>query len=312
MPLDDIGPVGYHQGTAVATLSYSPLNDRSGFISRLLIDKVSAADTWVLTCGGRELSRFDIQTIGNQQLFSGPYSAYPKNNDLFRLWNSLNMERLMYPVPMGQTFTVASVGGATANISISFVEVRNEEITTGQMNHPRGTRMVTILAGYRAANVTAVGENTLDTQIGPTWFPNIFVDGIIPNGWRFRILGMFLEGGGRNTYSGSADHLSTTTYLAIYKNGQRMFTRDNAGGIPLIGQAAAAGSANTVVSTDETPFPPFQEAEIDDWALFREPFVLGEGDQYQFRLNVAGDVTGGATYAAMRQLFLCDVQSPGV
>lgn len=311
MPLNDIGSRGYHQGQAVATLSFTPLYDRAAVVKRILIDKVSASDVWIVSVQGRELARFDIQTTGNQQPLSGPYSGYAKTNDLFQLFNFLNSEKLIYPVPLGQTMTVSSVGGATANITISFQEVTPGEISVGMMNHPQGNRIVCPLVGYRAATTAALGEIALDTQVGPNWFPNLFVDGLLPPNWSFRIMGMFLEGQGRNTYSGSADHLSNTTYFAIIKNGQRLYTRDNLGGIPLVGQAAAAGSANTVTSTDETPFPPIQESDLFDWQEFDTPFVLGGGDQYQFRLNIAGDVTGGATYAAARQVFLCDVRNPG-
>lgn len=311
MPLFDIGPRGYHQGAAVATLSFTPLNDRAAIIKKILIDKVSAADIWRVKVQGREVAAFNILTTGNQQPLAGPYSGYPKNNDLFDIYEDVWGEPLIYPVPLGQTFTVASDGGATADISLSFTEVAPSEITPGMMNHPQGNRIVTLLTGYKAAAVAAVGETPFDTQIGPSWFPNIFVDNMLPPNWTVRVLAMFLEGGGRNTYSGAADHQSTTGYLAVFRNGQRLYTRDALGGIPLLGQASAAGSANTVVGTDETPKPPIQESDVYDWNPYDPPYVLGAGDQYQFRLNIVGDVTGNADYSLMRQVFLCDVRNPG-
>jgi hypothetical protein len=312
MPLNDIGPRGYHQQQAVATLAFTPQFDRAAIVRRLLIDKVSASDIWRVTIQGREVAAFDIETTGNQQPLSGPYSGYSKTNDLFDIYNFVYPDQLIYPVPLGQTFTVTSDGGATANITIIYTEVASGEITQGMMNHPQGRRFVTLLTGYRAAAVTVLGENTLDTQIGPRWFPNIFVDGMLPPNWQFKVLAMFLEGGGRNTYSGSADHLANTTYFGVRKNGQILYTRDSLGGIPLMGQAAAAGSANTVVGTDETPNPPIQESDVFDWSNQDMPFVLGGGDGYLFRLNIAGDVTGGADFSKMRQVFLVDVTNPGV
>lgn len=311
MPLYDVGPRIFKSAGAASTLSLTPLTDRAAVVKRILVDKPSAGDTWIVSCAGKELARFDIQTTGNQQPLSGPYSGYPKTNDIFELYKYTYNEELVYPIPVGQTLTVSSLGGATANISMSYTEMTPAEVGRGMMNHPQGTRFVTLLTGYRNANVTVVGENTLDTQVGPTWFPNLFVDGNIPSGWDIKVLAMFLEGGGRNTYNGSADHQSNTTYFAVIKNGLRMYTRDALGGITLIGQASAAGSANTVVGNDESPMPPFQEADMYDFLALDMPLDLGGGDLYQFRLNVAGDVTGGAAYAAMRQLFLVDVRVSG-
>lgn len=307
MPLNDIGPRGWHQGQAVATLAFTPQYDRAAIVRRILIDKVSAGDVWVVNVQGQELARFDIQIVGNQQPLAGPYSVYPKTNDLFEVFQTEFGEPLIYPVPLGQTMTVSSVGGATGNVQISYVEVNPSEISPGLMNHPQGSRIVTVLTGYRAAPITALGENTLDTQIGPNFFPNLFVDGLLPPNWRIKVLGMFLEGAGVNTFSGAANHASVTNYFAMFRNGQRMFTRDALGGIPLVGQASAAGSANAVIGTDETPLPPFQEADDFDWRAFEQPIMFGGGDTYQMRLSVAGDVTGGANYAAVRQLLLVDV-----
>lgn len=312
MPLNDIGPRGFHQASAVATLNFTPQFDRAAVIRRVLIDKVSAGDTWRVKVQGREVAAFDIQTVGNQQPLSGPYSGYPRTNDIFEIAEKYLGIPLIYPVPLGQTATIASDAGATANISIIFTEYAPNEITLGMLNHPQGNRMLVPIVFYKNANVTTAGENTFDTQIAPSWFPNISVDGQIPPNWVFRVLAMFLDGGGVNTFSGAANHQSNTTYMAVFRNGQRLYTRDLTGGIPIIGQASAAGSANTVIGLDEGPYPPLQEVETLDWSLLDVPLVFGQGDEYQLRLNIAGDVTGGAGYGTIRQMFLADVRNPGV
>jgi hypothetical protein len=311
MPLYEIGAQGYHQGQAVATLTQTPLTGRGNIITDLQVDKVSAADTWVLTCAGRELARFDLETTGNQQVLAGPYSGYPKNNNIFSLLKEKMGIVINYPVPEGQSITIASVGGATANIQFEFQEVMPTELSPGMINHPSGNRFIVPLYLYRNASVTTAGENALDSQIGPSWFPNMAVANNVPSGWNVNILAWFLEGQGRNTYSGSADHQSVTTYLKVERNGQILFTRDALGGIPLVGQASAAGSANTVTSSDATPFPAFQETSLSDWEQMIPTLQFGAGNNYQFILNISGDVTGGATYAAARQLLICDVRMNG-
>lgn len=310
MPLRDIGTRGYHYGVGVATLTLTPQSDRAAVIRRILIDKPSAGDIWRPVVAGRELPGFDIQTFGNQQPLAGPYSGYPKNNDLFDIYENTYNEPLIYPVPMGESFVISSDGGATANITIEYEEVAPAELSPGMMNHPNGNRFVGLLVGYRGATAAAVGEVAFDSQVGPKWFPNLFVDNDIPTNWRMRVTKMFLEGGGRNTYSGTADHQSTSIYLAVIKNGQRLFTRDALGGIPLIGQASATGSANTVVGTDQTPMPPIQESDFFDFSSYIGPLDFGGGDSYQLRLGLTGDVTGGADYSHMRQAFLVDTRTP--
>lgn len=312
MPYTDIGPKGFTQAQTVDSLSFTPQADRAAIVRDILIDKVSAADVWRVKVGPAERAAFDIEVLGNQQPLAGPYSGYPKNNDLFDVFNALSNDKLLYPVPMGQTFKVSSDGGATADIQLAYTEYRPEELSAGMLNHPLGTRIICPLVGYRAALVTDVGENTFDTQVGPSFVPNIFVDGVIPQGWEIKILAMFLEGGGRNTYNGSADHQSNTTYLGVQSNGRTLYTRENLGGIPLVGQPSATGSANTVVGTDAGPLPPFQESNPFNMEALEMPFTLGAGAQYRFRLNIAGDVTGGADYSAVRQMFLCDIRFPGV
>lgn len=310
MPLDDIGNRGYLEATGVATLTLTPLPDRGNILTRLLIDKVNAGDVWRIKCAGKELAAFDIQTTGNQQPLANAFSAYPKNNDLFEVVPSLLGIPLIYPVPHGQTLTVSSDGAATADISMEFQEVAPGEISPAMMNHPAGNRIVAPVIGYVNANVTAAGEAKFDTEVSPSWFPSIFTDGSIPAGWIVRVLAAFLEGGGVNTFSGAANHASATTYLGVRRNGQIMYTRSNAGGIPLYGSASAAGSANVVVGTDQTPYPPFQEFNDRDYDGATLPLVLQAGNNHQFRLGVAGDVTGGASYGSIRQMFLCDVTYP--
>lgn len=311
MPLNEVGPVVYDESLAVASRALSPLPDRALIVRDILIDNVSASDTWIVNTSGKELARFDIRTTGNQQPLSSAFTNYPKSNDIFEVYNSTQQDNLIYPVPQGMTITVSSVGGATADITYSYQEVNNNEITPGMMNHPRGTRMVTPLVGFKSAAITVNGENVFDTQIGPNWFPNLFVDNSIPSNWVVRVLMMFLEGAGVNTFSGSANHKSTTKSLNVYRNGQQLFSRTDQGGIPLIGAASANGSANVVIGTELTPFPAFQQSDAFDWELLPLPLNFNEGTNYRFRLNVTGDVTGGADYSGARMMFLCDILTPG-
>lgn len=311
MPIVTIGQRAYALGTAVASLAYSPLQDRASIVTRIFIDKPSAGDVWTVSVAGREVARFDIQTTGNQQPLSGPGSGYPKENDIFEIYQDLTGESLVYPVPQGCTITVASVGGATANIVIEYYECAPGECVPTMMNHPTGLRVVAPVVFYRAANVTAVGLQSFDTEIKPSWFPALFTGGSFAAGYNARILALFLEGAGVNTFSGAANHQSVSSYLQLIRNGQLMFTRQANGGLPNVGQASAAGSANTVYGADTSPYPAFQLSDPYDLQSPIFPLQYREGDNWNWQQQISGDVTGGAAYATMRHLAILDVRLVG-
>src|SRR5437867_1505196 len=69
----EAGPRLYLRGAAVATLTFTPLFDRAAIVTDIRITAPSANDTWTVTVGGREIMRFRILTVGNQQL---PYRQF--------------------------------------------------------------------------------------------------------------------------------------------------------------------------------------------------------------------------------------------
>lgn len=306
--LTDIGPRAFHKATAVATLSFQPQLDRAAIIRKILLTGISASDTWVITIAGQEVGRFYEQTDGNQQLLGGTTAAYPKNQDIFDFLRVQYGVDLIYPVPLGMTFTIASVGGATANIALAYTEHAPAEIQAGLVNHPNGHHFIAPIYGSRAAAVGAAGEVTFDTQVGLSFMPNIFVDNNIPEGWQIDIMGLFLEAAGVNTYSGAADYQSVTDHLALSRNGQQLFTRDALDGIPLVGAAAAAGSANTVINAVLSMYPPFQLSNEYDWSYFDGPLTIKPGDLFKFRLGITGDVTGNADYSTAVMAVIADIK----
>lgn len=312
--LMQIGPRGYQKGIGVAVLNFTPLIDRAAYVRRVIIDNPSASDVWVLSVQGRELARFPINTTGNQQLLGGTAANYPKNSDLFAFFREAFDMDLVYPVPLGYTLNIASVGGATANIIVAFEERTAGDTPSSMVNHPEGTHFIFPLCFVPGAGYTGnlPGQYDFASQIAPSWIPAMFGQTELPAGYRVTVLASFLEGMGRNTFSGGADHRSATDHLGLYKNGQRMFTRGNLDGIPLIGPTSATGSANTATGAVTTPFPAFQLVEYINWQPFTPPLVINGGDQYRFVLGLAGDITGGADYSPAVQVLLVDLVLTGV
>lgn len=308
MPDMGAGPRIHKNGTAVATLSLTPQQPYSAVVHRVLIDKVSATDTWTFTAGGQELFTVRIDTAGHQQLLSAATGAFPSDNDLFAFCENVLEDLLAIVVVTGQTLTVASAGGATADISIVYEEFPQGAVNGVGVNSAGGNSYYAAVYGYIAGATTVVGENLLSGQYGLSFIPQFMKGGVFPQGWEVDIVGMFLEGAGVNTFSGAADHRSVTDHLAIVKNGQRLFTRDATGGIPLVGTAAAAGSANAVYGADYTPYPAFQDADPMNWKRLDPPLTLRPGDNVNFYLGTTGDQTGGADYSHALQVFLCKIR----
>lgn len=309
--LTDIGPIADVYAPAVNTLGYAPLNDRAGRVYGVFVDKPSATDTWDFTIAGRVVGSYRVDTLGNQQLLSGPASGTPKNNNIFDYYAGTQNRQIVYPVPQGLTFTVSSRGGATANIHILFKEFSAADITAGELNHPEGRNFITPLYLAPPNNVThasGVNEDNYTAQFSLPWLPPLFGQVQIPAGWEIDLMDVFLEGGGINTFSGAANHASVTDHMALIYKGIRYFTRAAAGGITNIGAAAAAGSANTVFGADEGYAPAFQIQNDYLSPTFPAPIRLRPGDTVNFLHGTSGDSTGGADYSHFYALFLAEVR----
>lgn len=308
MPDFGAGPRIFDYSIAAATKTITPLQPYGAIVHKVNIDKVSASDSWVFTVGGQEVGNFLINSTGGNQLLSAPTASAPGNNDLFSFCaNILNMP-MLYFIPQGQSLVIASAGGATADIHVAYEEVLASAIGAQLMNRPGSGQFYAPLFFSLAASVTATGETAIDTQKGLSFVPNIFKGGTFTAGWQVDIHGLFLQGKGRNTFSGSADHRSITDRLALVRNGQRLFTRTASGGIPLVGTASAAGSANSAYGSDMTPYPDFQHASEGSWRPLDPPLQIRPGDTTNWYLNITGDVTGGADYADAVQVALCTIR----
>lgn len=311
MPLKTIGPYGAAKALAAATLSFAPVADRAAIIHRILLTGVSASDTWVVQCDGQELARFLERTTGNQQLLGSKTVNYPKNFDIFRYLQALDQTEISYPVPQGTTWTITSVGGATANILIEYTEHLPAEINPSMPNHPHGNRKILPVYAYVAAAVTVAGDKVFDTEVKPNFIPTLFTDSKFPPGWRASVNALFLQGEGVNTFSGAANHQSVTDHLYVENGGQRLFNRTAADGIPCVGSASAAGSANIVRESDLNLIPPFQE--LSPWQVQQnDPDLLYiPGSTFIYRLNITGDVTGGADYSDAVLAAIVDISQVG-
>lgn len=311
MQLQDVGPLADKFAAAVATLSYTPLADRAGLIQGVFVDKVSAADTWYFTIGGRVVGAMRVDTVGNQQMLSGPASGAPKNNNVFDyLLGSQNID-LSYPVPQGLTFQVSSLGGATGDVHILFQEFSPGDLNPGMLNHPEGRHFLAPIFLAPPNNIThasGVNEDNYTAQYGLPWLPTLYGNVQIPAGWEIDILDIFLEGGGVNTFSGSANHASVSDHVALLYKGTRYFTRDAGGGITNIGTASAAGSANTVYGADASYAPAFQVQNDYLQPTLPSAIRLRGGDTVNFLFGTSGDSTGGADYSHFYTVLLCRIR----
>lgn len=309
MILQDVGGYVYAQNEAVATLSITPLFDRAAFVRRINLTNPSAADNWTVNVGGREIMRFRELTTGNQSLLRVSDSKTAPEMDFWEYCrNVLNIDPSI-PVPNGQTLTFASVGGATGDIDIEFEEVSIADANVRGINHYLGNVFLLPITWFLNASQSAVAAVQLDTQISPPWVPAIFSNVALPVNWKIELLSLFLEGAGVNTFSGAANHQSSTRDLRAIRDGVNMFTRAGLG-IPLRGTDSAAGSANTVIGQRSGIFRPFDFQMPSDDPKPPLPLVLNGGDVLQLFVDLIGDLTGGASYANAMQVALARVTVP--
>lgn len=304
-----IGPRGYLNGLGVATLSYQPPFDRAGIIRSILIGNVSAGDNWTVTVGGREIMRFRLLTTDNQRVLFPPNTsgaAKPTFFDYCR--RALGLDPSV-PVPLGMTAVVASVGGATADIQIEFLEVDSADLNAGQTNHYMGQSFLVPVYGSLNASQALPAIVQFDTQVAPPWVPALFTNTPLPVNWAVDILAMFFEGLSNNSFSGAANHVGATQDVHVFKNQTQLFSRVGHGPLNK-SAAAAAGSANIVTTPLSQMFAPFENDFENPDNVLDVPLTLRGGEALQVLHDIAGDLTGGEIFARALGLFICRVTVP--
>ena len=308
--LQQVGPRVYTNGFAVATLSFTPVFDRAAKIRRFTINNVSAADNWTVTVGGREIMRVRHLTTDNNSVAKLADTAkVGKANLLTWVQNNLGIDASI-PLPNGMTITIASIGGATADIMIEAVEVSVEDAAMIGLNHYMGSDFLIPITTFLNASQAAVAVVQDDTQVAPPWVPAIFSATPLPVNWSIDLLALFCDGVSNNSFSGAANHVGTTRNLVVVKNGTQLFTRVANGGPSKTPAAAAAGSANIVTTPLDIQFPPFEVVDDPQENIFELPLTLRGGDVMQILENLVGDLTGGEVFARAMNVWLARVKVP--
>ena len=307
MQLLDAGPVLNRYGAGVATLTLTPMQDRAAIVTRIGLSAVSATDIWDVTIAGKLVASFRQSTVLGNNLLNMIQDQQSVKRNIFDYLRDVLSTQLIYPIPQGQSLTISSRGGATANILLAFQEVQPSDITANLLNHPNGKTFILPYYGYINAAVAAAGATALDTEIKPAWLPSIFLNSAFPSGFKLTLLSLFINTASENTYNGAANHVSQTADLRLTKNGQEMFTRD-ALGFAALAIAAVAGSANTTYLPLMSFFPAFGDSYAAQRNTLNPPIVWSPGDTGLWELDITGDVTGGANYADASVLALCKVE----
>ena len=302
----EFGPSLYQFVKAAATLSFTPRNDRAAKVTAISITAPSATDTWIVTSKGKEILRARIRSTGNLNLFQYDDTSGHSRWHFMEFCRALLGYDPSIPVPLGQTFTIASVGGATANIFIEFSEVDNSDLPASLPNHPDGKLWVIPITTFLAAAQSAVGPTNDDTQIGPSWLPNFLIGTLLTSAWRVELLAAFMDGVGVNTFSGAANHQSTTNTKAVVQNSRRLFSQTT-NNIPNLGAASAAGSANTVIGQVMAMYQPPDKVAAGAELVWPVPLVLNNGDTFNVQEEFAGDLTGGADYSGAMTVWIAKV-----
>lgn len=302
----ELGPFLYQYNTAVNTLSFQPAFDRGALVRQIGITAPSATDVWIITVGGKEIMRARIRATGNQNILRDDDLGSTFHTDFFNFCRKFLSMDPAIPVPLGQTMSITSSGGATANIQIQFEEHDNADLPPSMLNHYQGMEWLIPVYTYLNASQTAAGVVNDDTQVSPAWLQNFFTGVLVTSAWKVQILGAFFEGVGVNTFSGAANHQSTTKTKRMFLDSRQMFGRATLG-IPNIGAASAAGSANTAFGQTLGTFAPFEHVATPWDNVFNYPVVLQNGDTCNIQEELTGDLTGGASYEPALAMWVCRV-----
>ena len=300
------GPFLYQFAKGAATLSFTPIADRGALVRRIAISAPSNIDTWVVSSKAKEIMRFRIRNGGNQNLLRGDDVAAMPHDTWFDFCRAILGMDPSIPVPLGQTLTIASVGGGTANIMIEFEEHDTSDLSPGMLNHPDGKEWLVPVTVFNSTLVAAAGVVPDNVQVSPGWFPNFFLGIVGTSAWKTQILAMFQEGQGVNTFSGAANHQSTTNTRQLTLNSRLLNSRTTLG-IPNLGVASAAGSANTAFGQALAIQNAFERAGNGYENVFNQPIQIGNGDTFQTATEIVGDVTGGADYTGASGIFICRI-----
>ena len=303
----EFGSSLYQFVKAAATLSFTPRNDRAAKVTTVSITSVSATDTWVVTCKGKEILRYRIRSTGSLNPVQYDDQAGHSRWHLFEFCRQLLNYDPSIPVPNGQTFTVASLGGATANIFIEYSEVDIPDVPPSLINHPDGKTWIIPITTFLGAAQSVVGPTNDDTQVGPSWLPNFLIGTLVTSAWNVDLLAAFMEGVGVNTFSGAANHQSTTNTKGVVYNSRRLFSQVT-NNIPNLGAASAAGSANTVTGQVMAQYQPFDKVAGGSELVFPAPLQLRNGDTFNVQEEFVGDLTGGADYSGAMTVWIAKVQ----
>lgn len=303
----ELGPFLYQFTKAAATTSFTPVADRGAMVRDIGITSVSATDTWIVSCKGKEIMRFRIRATGFQNpVRADDQSAMPHTSFFDFCRRKLGMDPSI-PVPLGQTLTIASVAGATANIFIQFEEHDNADLSISNVNHPDGSNWLIPIYTFKAAAINAIGVTADDTQVAPAFLPGFLIGALITSAWELDLLAMFFQGVGVNTFSGAANHQSTTNTKQFTLD-SRLLNSRSTNGIPNLGIASAAGSANIVFGQALGDYPCWERTAVGERNVLNYPIHLGNGDTFTVSEEIVGDVTGGADYSGEMAIFVAKVR----
>lgn len=300
------GPFLYQFAKGASTMSFTPIADRGALVRRIAITAQSATDTWVVTSKAKEIMRIRQHASGNQRILRADDQGAGLHDTFFDFCRWILGMDPSIAVPLGQTLTISSVGGATANIMVEFEEHDTGDLNSSLLNHPDGKEWLVPIYTSLAAAVSATGVKLNDTQVGPAWLPNFLIGTLVTSAWRLQLLALFMEGAGVNTFSGAANHQSTTNTKQLTLN-SRLLNSRSTNGIPNVGTPSAAGSANTVFGQVFAFQGAYEKSMYGYENVLNAPIVLQNGDTFTVADEIIGDVTGGADYSAAMAVWVARV-----
>lgn len=303
----DVGGRVYFQDSGSASYDYTPYQPLANIVDKLVVTNLSTDDIIAISVNEKVLWRVPVFAHSLNRILDDSPTNFPEQDNFFDWFKDAFGYQLTFPVAQSFVFNVRTEGGATFDLYLEAMEVLAGVVTPQMINDPRSNRYVLPVFGSIAAAITKNGPNNIDTFVAPNYIPEVFLPTKQPGGYVTRLLALWADAFGINTFNGGADDQSTVQYLRIAKNGQPMYTRTNKG-IPNVGSPSATGSLNAVYKGELQRYPPFLLCKDYESSVLAPPLEFMQGDTIEFALAFNGAYAGTPDYSEMLLVGLLDVQ----
>jgi len=263
-----------NQGEAIRVKDIQIVSAETGSIFATV--RVSRKDIWHLRCAPVARSHMGLNRVGTA------------NPSLMSALAGLGHNTII-PIAHQETMEI-SVTAAWTFCKVLYEIYDAGDVSATEPNGSKSDDLIYVAYGTNLAAITGTDYATIDKMLNPVGFPDFPFEGVVPAGLNLTLLGILFAEVEENTYTGSVDVYIRSAHLRLIRGQTFLFDEDRVG-FRVLGDGAAAGSANIVYLGGESEIPYHGETTIGRFIPLPAPITFGPGEE----LNVQVDYTLDAT-----------------